>query len=117
MKGNIMEFEYLDEESESLLKFLIKKDTIYNDNVSGTSIESLVKKGYVKGKECSTFSDVEPKYVLIDLTQKGKTYFESKRQCEKEKKHLSRREWKIAIISAILGGIIGLIPTIIEWIK
>ena len=40
-----MEFEYLDEESESLLKFLIKKDTIYNDNVSGTSIESLVKKG------------------------------------------------------------------------
>ncbi len=117
MKGNIMEFEHLDEESECLLQSLIKKDTICNDNVSGTAIESLVKKGYVEGRECTTFSDVESKYVLIKITQKGKTYFELKQQYEKEKKHLSRREWKIAIISAILGGLIGLIPTIIEWIK
>lgn len=117
MKGNSMDFEFLDEKSENLLQSLIKKDIIHNDNVSGTVIELLVEKGYVKGVSCKTLSDVEPRYLLIDITQKGKTYFESKVQYEKEKKRLSYREWKIAIISAILGGIIGLLPTIIEWIK
>lgn len=31
----------------------------------------------------------------------------------KESKRLSRREWKIAIVSAVIGAAIGLIPTII----
>lgn len=117
MKGNLMGFEYLDEESESLLQSLIKKNTIHNCKVNGTAIELLVIKGYVKGISCKTLSDVEPRYLLIEITQKGKTYFEAKRQYEKEKKRLSKREWKIAIISVILGGIIGLLPTIIRWIK
>lgn len=33
---------------------------------------------------------------------------------EKKVKKLSRREWKIAIVSAVVGALIGLIPTIIS---
>lgn len=32
----------------------------------------------------------------------------------RNEKKLSRREWKIAIISAIIGGLIGIMPTIIS---
>lgn len=76
-----------------------------------------MNQGYVNGKACMTISDMEPKYVLIDITQKGKTYFELKRKYEEAEKRLSHREWKIAIVSALIGAIIGLIPSIIEWIK
>ena len=38
----------------------------------------------------------------------------------REEKKLSRREWRIAIISALVGGFVGLIPfvisTVIPWI-
>ena len=34
----------------------------------------------------------------------------------REERQLSRREWKIAIISAAVGALIGLLPTIIPWI-
>ena len=112
-----MDFEYLDNESENVLGSLLKMDSVLNCNVSGTAIELLVTKGYVNGKDCRTLSDVKPRYVLIDITQKGKTYFELKQKYEKEKKRLSRREWEIAIICALVGAIIGLIPSIIEWIK
>lgn len=58
----------------------------------------------MKGISCKTLSDVEPRYLLIEITQKGKTYFEAKGQYEKEKKRLSQREWKIAIISCNIRG-------------
>lgn len=35
---------------------------------------------------------------------------------DKKEKKLSRREWKIAITSAIIGAIIGLIPTFISFL-
>lgn len=35
---------------------------------------------------------------------------------EKEERQLSTREWKIAIVSAIIGAVIGLIPTIVQWL-
>ena len=35
----------------------------------------------------------------------------------REAKKLSRREWKIAIFSAIIGALVGLLPTFIPWIK
>lgn len=112
-----MAFQYLDKESEDLLLSLLKKGSILNENISGNAIEYLVNQGYVNGHDCRTLSDMEPKYVLIDITQKGKTYFELKSKYEKAEKRLSHREWKIAIISALIGAIIGLIPSIIEWIK
>ena len=36
---------------------------------------------------------------------------------EKEEQRLSRREWRIAIISASIGGIIGLLPTIFSFLQ
>lgn len=109
-----MDFQYLDKESENVLQSLLEKDSILNENISGTAIENLVNQGYINGNDCRTLSDLEPKYVLIDITQKGKTYFEMKQKYEKEQKKLSHREWKIAIISAIIGAIIGLIPSIVQ---
>ena len=35
---------------------------------------------------------------------------------EKAEQKLSAREWKIAIVSSIIGAVIGLIPTIIDLI-
>ena len=112
-----MAFQFLDEESEKLLLSLLKKGSIYDENVSGTAIEYLVNQGYVTGKDCRTLSDMEPKYVVFGITQKGKTYFELKNKYEKEEKRLSNREWRIAIISALIVAVIGLIPSLIEWIK
>lgn len=34
-----------------------------------------------------------------------------------EQKRLNRREWTIAIVSAIIGGVLGLIPTIISLLS
>lgn len=111
-----MDFEYLDEKSENTLRDMLIKGNILNDNVSGTAIEMLVKQGYVEGRDCKTLSDMEPKYVLIGITQKGKSYFELKEKYESEQKKLSQREWEIAIISAVLGALVGLLPTIIPII-
>ena len=40
---------------------------------------------------------------------------------EEEERQLSCREWRIAIVSAVIGAVIGLIPfissTVIPWIK
>lgn len=36
---------------------------------------------------------------------------------KREERKLSRREWKIAMISTIIGAVIGLIPTIFSVIK
>ena len=35
----------------------------------------------------------------------------------REKRRLSRREWYIAVISAIIGALIGLIPSVLTWIE
>ena len=104
----------MDSASEKLLKELLNDSALLNKNVSGTSIEYLVQNDYVKGVSVRTLSDVEPLYVITEITQKGKSYFEKKKELEKEKKKLSRREWIIAIISACIGGIIGQIPAIIQ---
>lgn len=34
----------------------------------------------------------------------------------REERQLTRREWRIAIVSAAIGAFIGLLPTIIPWI-
>lgn len=112
-----MDFQCLDKESENLLSSLLKKDSIFYENISGTAIAYLVNQGYVEGKSCRTLSDKEPRYVLSGITQKGKTYFELKNKYRKKEKQLSHRKWKIAIITTLIGAIIGLVPCIIELIK
>ena len=109
-----MEFEYLDKESEDLLRILTDKEQ--GDNIHGFAMQHLVENKYVTGIEATTMEDSEPCYVLTGICQKGKVYFEMKEKYEKEQKKLSYREWKIAIISAVIGAIIGLIPTIIQFI-
>ena len=109
-----MKFEILDMESEKLLKELLAEDKVINKNIRGTAIEYLVEQNYIKGLSARTNEDSEPVYIVTEITQKGKSYFENKRADEKEKRKLSRREWRIAIIGAIVGGIIGLIPTILQ---
>lgn len=60
------------------------------------------------------WADNYPYYLA--LLDKGYSYKESKKAYTKEKRKLSRREWRIAIVSAIIGGIIGLIPSIVQWL-
>ena len=107
-----MEFEYLDKESENLLRSLMNKKQ--GDKIQGTAMQFLVEKQYVSGIGVTTMKDLEPCYLFAGILQKGKTYFEMKNKYEKEQKKLSQREWILAIISALIGAIIGLIPTIIS---
>lgn len=111
------EFEYLDKESEELLQKILRMDNAVNENIRGTAIAHLVLNGYLAGEDARSLSDMEPVYVLTGITQKGKTYFELKKKHEKEERKLSRREWRIAIISAIIGALVGLIPSIIQWLR
>ena len=96
-----MNFEYLDDESEKVLEELISEVSKMNHG------NILFKKEY------TSLSSVEPQFKISGLTQKGKTYFEMKQKYEKEQKRLSTREWRIAIISALIGAAIGLIPSLL----
>ena len=111
-----MEFVYLDQESEELLQKLNQNSDLPKNTVRGTTIDHLVKMDYVIGKNVTTLSDVGPCYLVLGITQKGKTYFEMKKKYEKEQKKLSRREWKVAIISALVGAVIGIMPSIVQWL-
>lgn len=108
-----MDFNYLDDESENLLKELIAYDELPKKTFRGYTIDFLIKEEYVVGVCTTTLSDIGPCYLVTGITQKGKSYFEMKKKHEKEKKRVTRREWKIAIIGAIIGALIGLIPTFI----
>lgn len=112
-----MSFEYLDAESETLLKEILGYEQLPKHTLRGAVIKNLVELSYVEGKDVTTLSDIGTCYLLTGITQKGKSYFELKQKHEKEEKRLSRREWWIAIISALIGAIMGLMPSIIEWIK
>ncbi len=111
------EFEYLDKESEELLNKILQMDNVANENLRGPAIEHLVLNGYLTGVDGRSLADMEPVYILTGITQKGKTYFELKKKHEKEKQKFSRREWWIAIISAIIGAVVGLIPSIIQLFR
>ncbi len=50
----------------------------------------------------------------ITVLDKGYTYFSDKINETNNKKKLSRREWCIAIIAAVIGALIGLIPQVIQ---
>ncbi|MCD7944087.1 MAG: hypothetical protein LUH43_04260 [Clostridia bacterium] len=102
-----MEFNFLDNESENLLKELLAYDELPKKTFRGYTIDFLVKQEYVVGACTTTFSDIAPCYLIIGITQKGKSYFEMKKKYEKEKRRFTRREWMIAVISAIIGALIG----------
>lgn len=110
-----MEFKYLDDESEKMLKEILNNERFdVKHTYQGYVIKHLIENKYVDGLCSTTLSDSIPCYIVIGVTQKGKTYFESKEKYEKEKRRVIRREWIIAIT---VGALIGLIPTFLSWIK
>ena len=109
-----MSFDLLDKESEVLLQRLLDMKGVSNNEVRGVVAENLVNNGFLKAVDIRTMSDSEPVYLVTEITQKGQSYFELKASIEDEKKMLSRREWLIAIISALIGALVGLIPTIVQ---
>lgn len=50
------------------------------------------------------------------LLDKGLSYKDMKKRRDKQAKKLSHREWRIAITSAIIGALVGLIPTALQWL-
>lgn len=94
-----MDLEYLDEESENILRDLLNKDNILNETMSDMAIEWLVKQGYVEGSVCTTPSSTEPMYVLMGITQKGKSYFALKELYEKEKKSYLNENGKLRLLA------------------
>lgn len=121
-----MPFEEVSPQAESLLK-----DIVENQNANGRSnndywrtrfdslsyeedaaIRSVFKE--LKEAEMVTASWADDMPYRITILNKGLHYFEEKKKALKTEKKLSHREWKIAIVSAIIGAVIGLIPTIIQ---
>ena len=119
-----MAFEALTPNAEKLLQEIIdhKNDGIvYWDNRYrgmrldekerlGSLFKELENNGLVKVRWASNHP------YRISIFDDGYTYTERKKVDEKEKKKLNRREWRIAVISAVIGAVIGLIPTIVQWL-
>lgn len=70
--------------------------------------QELEDNGYVN----FSWSDGGP-YWINNITNQGLEYFQDKEECENKEKKLNKREYKIAIISALIGAIVGLIPYLV----
>lgn len=88
-----MEFEYLDEESEELLKELIEDKDLFVKRMSGIALENLIDKGFVSGENSTYTIDREPHYDNLKIKSKGYTYFEMKEKYEKEKRKENISDW------------------------
>ena len=82
-------------------------------------IELLKEKGFVKENPLLDQGEYyairrKQSYTLLTDFSEINNWIED--QSAKAKK-LSRREWKIAIVSAIIGALIGLIPSFLNFIK
>lgn len=119
-------FKELDEESEEILKKLYREKEQRQNEIIGINdkfceakiIEFLEENGYVKFYGKGISRDLAGGYrVSLSITQVGKMYFESKKKYNKEMENMKSRDWKIAIVSASIGAIIGIIPYIITLIN
>lgn len=76
--------------------------------------DTLLRDTFRELRECGyvhiQWADNIPYY--LSLTVDGQNYFTNKKDAKKAERKLSRREWRIAVISAIIGGMVGLIPWI-----
>lgn len=81
------------------------------------TIWSFTCKGYVAlCEKRNKFKDVLGHF-QCQLTLRAKNYLSEKKQYEKEKKKMSGREIRIAIISAIVGAAIGLLPFVYQLVQ
>lgn len=88
--GDEDSFDLSDEDAlrcQDALHLLVERRYLYDVNADGANL-------YLKEAELDGFADWLDEMI-------------------KESKRLSRREWTIAIVSAVIGAAIGLIPTII----
>ena len=76
------------------------------ENLLRDTFRELRERGYKK----TQWADNIPYYLAV--TVDGQNYEANKKAAKKAERKLSRREWRIAIISAIIGGLVGLIPWI-----
>lgn len=67
--------------------------------------QQLESNGYVN----LSWADSGPP-IIGSISNEGRTYFENQKKMEKEQRKMNRREWRIAIVSAIIGALVGLIP-------
>ena len=88
---------------ERFQELTCEEDVIYRE-----SFKELLSKGYI---DIPFWADDSPYY--IEVLNSGMTYFESKKKFYKNQKLLNRREWIIAIVSAVLGGLIAQLPNLI----
>lgn len=118
-----MNYQELSPQGETLLKEIIDLQASGQDNASYWSKrfdrlsmqdDTLLRDTFRELKECGyvhiQWADNIPYY--LSLTVDGKNYFTNKKAAKKAERKLSRREWRIAVISAIIGGMVGLIPWI-----
>lgn len=118
-----MNYQELSPQGETLLKEIINLQASSQDNAAywskrfdGLSMhqDTLLRDTFRELRECSyvriQWADNIPYYLA--LTVDGHNYFTNKKAAKKAERKLSRREWQIAVISAIIGGMVGLIPWI-----
>lgn len=89
-------------------------DELDNDIAEDARIRSLFAELEDRDMIAVQWADNFPYYLL--LKDRGLSYAQEKKKTEKENRKLSRREWHIAIVSAIIGAVVGLIPTIVQWL-
>lgn len=123
-----MKFNELSKEAEYLLKEIIE----YNQKPSeeyGHWLHRFQKLSFDDDSRLrSVFKEVKDAGFIhlqwgdgipyfIEITNAGYTYFDAKKESLKKQKKLSRREWVIAIVSAIIGGAVGLIPYLLSLLN
>lgn len=123
-----MQFNELSKEAEHLLQEIIEynqklseeygywlhrfENLSFNDD---SRLRSVFKEVKDAGLIHLQWGDGIPYF--IEITNAGYTYFDTKKELLKKQKKLSRREWIIAIVSAIIGGAVGLIPYLLSFLN
>lgn len=123
LRADRMNYQELSPQGETLLKEIIDLQASGQDNAAywskrfdGLSMQqdTLLRDTFRELRECGyvhiQWADNIPYY--LSLTVDGQNYFTNKKDAKKAERKLSRREWRIAVISAIIGGMVGLIPWI-----
>ena len=118
-----MNYQELSPQGETLLKEIIDLQASGQDNAAYLSKrfdvlsmqqDTLLRDTFRELKEYGyvhiQWADNIPYY--LSLTVDGQNYFTNKKAAKKTERKLSRREWRIAVISSIIGGMVGLIPWI-----
>ena len=113
-------FERLNTEQETALKELVEleasggfpvrkepsDDLNYAQRIAFVGIyKELRDLGFIPEKSLSI--DMQPSATVLVLTSKARTYFEEKKQAEKDRKKSNWRVWALRIVPAIFTLVLG----------